>query len=138
MQILDIQDNYRSNIRFNESLVYSITPTSIQVAKKLLDTHPNNTLHILIKSPPKLVTNDLTAKEQNVDLPMELIECLILGIAAKANDMGVLSNDPRTGTSYVVNPYIDRYELAIKKAIDNCYLMPQSLLRKDYYIKGLV
>lgn len=127
MKILDIKDKYRSDINLNEKYVYSINQNKIQVEHSLLKAHSNNSLYILYKEFPQLCTVDIEPKDQKVDLPVELIEILILGMAVKAYGMGALTNDPRTGTSYVQNPYIDRYELAIKKAIDYGYLHEESI-----------
>lgn len=138
MQILDIQDDYESDILLNERLVHLIDTFTIQVERELLNSHKDNTLHILFKKHPELVNSKIDASTQNVDIPIELVECVILGMAAKAHSMGFLSNDPRTGTSYVQNPYIDRYEAAIKKALDNGFIMPTRMARKDWNVKGFV
>ena len=108
MQILDIKDNYQSDINLNEHLVHMVDTFSIQVEKELLNRHKTNTLHILYKDHPKLVDDTLPAQEQKLALPIELIEVLLLGMAVKAYGIGALTNDPRTGSSYVQNPYIDR------------------------------
>lgn len=127
MKILDIKDKYNSDIVLNDRYVYSITQDKIQVEHALLKVHSDNSLYILFKEFPTLCTTDIEPQNQKVDLPIELIEVLILGMAVKAYGMGALTNDPRTGTSYVQNPYIDRYELAIKKAIDSGYLHEESI-----------
>lgn len=138
MQILDIQDDYNSDILLNERLVHLIDTFTIQVERELLNKYGENNLHILFKKHPELVDSTKEANTQNVDIPIELVECVIFGMAAKAHSMGFLSNDPRTGTSYVQNPYIDRYEAAIKKAIDNGFIMPTRMARKDWNMKGFV
>lgn len=138
MQILDIQDDHNSDILLNERLVHLIDTFTIQVERELLNKYSSNKLHILFKKHPELVDSTKEANTQNVDIPIELVECVILGMAAKAHSMGFLSNDPRTGTSYVQNPYIDRYEAAIKKAIDNGFIMPTRMGRKDWDMKGFV
>lgn len=136
MQIIDIKDDYKSDINFNESLVHMIDTYNIQVERKLLDEYKDNTLHILYRKHPQLVTIDKTPDEQKIDLPIELIEVLLLGIAVKAYGMGTLTNDPRTGTSYVQNPYVDRYEVAIKKAIDYGYLPQNKINQRKVTDKG--
>lgn len=138
MQILDIKDDYREQILLNTNYVHMIDTFRIQVEKELLSKHYDNTLHILYKKHPNLVTKDKTPEEQTIDLPIELIDVLLLGIAVKAHGMGTLTNDPRTGTSYVQNPYIDRYELAIKKAMDNGYLPPIDLSKRKVTTKGFI
>lgn len=138
MNILDIQDDYGTKINLNDEYVHTINSTTIQVEKRLLKKHKDNNLHILIREQPKLVDSSLKPEDQMLDLPIELIECLLLGLAVKAHNMGVLTNDPRTGSSYVTNPYIDRYEQAIKKAIDYGYIPAQTLERKDFCRKALV
>ena len=138
MQILDIKDDYKELILLNTKYVHMINTFTIQVEKELLHKHHDNTLHILYRKHPKLVSTQKTPEEQTIDLPIELIDVLLLGIAVKAHGMGTLTNDPRTGTSYVQNPYIDRYELAIKKAIDNGYLPPNDLSKRTVSTKGFI
>lgn len=127
MKILEINDKYHTDIALNDRYVHTVNQDKIQVEQSLLKAHSKNSLFVLYKEFPTLCTIDIDAKDQKVDLPIELIEVLILGMAVKAYGMGALTNDPRTGTSYVQNPYIDRYELAIKKAIDNGYLHGESM-----------
>jgi hypothetical protein len=142
MQILDIKDDYKSPILLNTNLVHMITTFKIQVEKELVNKYKENTLHILYKKHPILLKtkNDdgslCKPEDQKVDLPIELIDVLLLGIAVKAHGMGTLTNDPRTGTSYVQNPYVDRYELAIKKAIDNGYLNQTNINQRTVHTKG--
>lgn len=139
MKILKIEDKYNSEIELNDYCVFNVTPTKIQVEQALLKAYRDNSLYILYKDSPKLCSVDIDPDKQIVDLPPELIEVLILGMAVKAYGMGALTNDPRTGTSYVQNPYIDRYELAIKKAIDYGYLYEDSLVSyRDISKKGFI
>ncbi len=138
MQILDIQDDYQTEIRLNEQKVHKVDTFTIQVEKELLERYDDNTLHILYKRHPKLVDSAIPAQDQKVDIPIELLECILLGMAVKAHSMSILTNDPRTGSSYVQNPYIDRYELAIKKALENGYITSTNFVRKDYKKKGFV
>lgn len=137
MKILQVEDKYRSDIRLNERLVHTLDTNTIQVERKLLKQHKENSLYILHKVPPKLCVDYLSNK-QIVDIPQELIEVLVLGMAVKAHGMGALTNDPRTGTSYVQNPYIDRYELAIKKVLDYGYLPPTRINTRTITTKGFI
>lgn len=138
MQILDIKDNYDNKIILNDELVHMVDTFTIQVEKELLKKYNDNTLHILYKKHPTLLTTEKQPEEQSVDLPIELIDVLLLGIAVKAHGMGTLTNDPRTGTSYVQNPYVDRYELAIKKAIDYGYLPKPRINERKVTDKGFI
>ena len=137
MKILDVQDKYQSDIRLNERLVHTINSNTLQVERELLTEHKDNSLYVLYKVPPKLCKEYLTNK-QIVDIPQALIEALILGMAVKAHGMGALTNDPRTGGSYVQNPYIDRYELAIKKVLDYGYLPPLRINTRTIQTKGFI
>lgn len=76
--------------------------------------------------------------EQEIDLPYQLIEVLMLGISAKARSANVVQIDPRAGTPYTINPYLERYELAIKKAIDSHFTNQQSIGRRDVSVKGFI
>lgn len=139
MRILNIRDKHRTDIALNDRYVHTINQNKIQVEQSLLNSYNNNSLYILYKEFPKLCSVDIEPQNQKVDLPIELIEVLILGMAVKAYGMGALTNDPRTGTSYVQNPYIDRYELAIKKAIDYGYLHEESIQSfRDVRTKGFI
>ena len=138
MQILEIKDEFKSEIKLNEELVHTSSPTEIQVEQKLLNKHTGNNLYVRVKLPPRLVDSTKQASDQSVDLPPELLECLLLGIAVKASSIKALSNDPRTGTSYVQNPYMERYELAIKKARDNGYTPQTSMKTLGVFDKGFV
>ncbi len=77
--------------------------------------------------------------EQEIDLPVQLIEVLMLGIAAKArsdNSLQVMTG--AGGTSYMINPYLERYELAVKKAIDNQFVNQQAIRQRDVSVKGFI
>ena len=136
MQILDIKDDHKSPILLNTNLVHMIDTFNLQVEKELANKFKENTLHILYKKHPQLLTTEKTPEEQKIDLPIELIDVLLLGIAVKAHGMGTLTNDPRTGSSYVQNPYVDRYELAIQKAINNGYLNQTNINQRTVKDKG--
>ena len=136
MQILDIKDDHKSPILLNTNLVHMIDTFNLQVEKELANKFRENTLHILYKKHPQLLTTEKTPYEQKIDLPIELIDVLLLGIAVKAHGMGTLTNDPRTGSSYVQNPYVDRYELAIQKAINNGYLNQTNINQRTVRDKG--
>ena len=159
MQILDIKDDCGNTIRLNESSIHMINTFNIQVTKEFLSKNIDKAIHILYKEHPKLLNskidsegyllddngdkvldeanNAIKATKQKIDLPIELIEVLILGMAVKSYSIRALTNDPRTGTSYVLNPYIDRYELAIQKAINYGYL-PQENLKTDVSRQGFI
>lgn len=137
MQILNIQDKYRSDIKINERFVHTIDTDTLQLEKGFLERYQDNELYILHKVPPRLC-KEWVINSQEVDLPVELIEVLILGMAVKAHGMGALTNDPRTGTSYVQNPYIDRYELAIQKAQQYGYLPPENVTYRSVWDKGFI
>lgn len=74
--------------------------------------------------------------EQEIDLPIQLMELLMLGISCKARSANVLQVDPRAGTPYMINPYLERYELAIKKAIDNQFINQSGIEKRTVYTKG--
>lgn len=76
--------------------------------------------------------------EQEIDLPMQLVEVLMLGISAKARSANVVQLDPRAGTPYTINPYLERYELAIKKAIDSHFVNQQAVRHRDISVKGFI
>ena len=150
MQILDIKDDCGNTIRLNESSIHMINTFNIQVTKEFLSKNIDKAIHILYKEHPKLLSskidsegyllddngdkvldeanNAIKAIKQKIDLPIELI---------KSYSIRALTNDPRTGTSYVLNPYIDRYELAIQKAINYGYL-PQENLKTDVSRQGFI
>lgn len=111
---------------------------NIQVEKDLVNKYAENSLHILYKKHPNLCVTNKLAEEQYVDAPIELLEVLLLGMSVKAHTMGFLTTDPRTGQSYVQNPYIDRYEMAIKKALDAGIIQSTSNKRQDLRKKGFV
>ena len=135
MKILNIEDKHKSDIRLNERLVHTIDVNTLQVEKALLQKFKDNSLYVLYKDSPKLC-KDYLSNKQIVDIPQFLIEVLVL--AVKAHGMGALTNDPRTGTSYVQNPYIDRYELAIKKVLDYGYLPPNRINTRSIEMKGFI
>jgi len=137
MKILNIEDKHKSDIRLNERLVHTIDVNTLQVEKALLQKFKDNSLYVLYKDSPKLC-KDYLSNKQIVDIPQFLIEVLVLGMAVKAHGMGALTNDPRTGTSYVQNPYIDRYELAIKKVLDYGYLPPNRINTRSIEMKGFI
>lgn len=74
--------------------------------------------------------------EQEIDLPIQLIELLMLGISCKARTANVFQMDNRTGTAYAINPYLERYELAIKKAVDNQFINQVGIEKRDVSTKG--
>lgn len=74
--------------------------------------------------------------EQEIDLPVQLIELLMLGISCKARTANVFQMDNRTGTAYAINPYLERYELAIKKAVDNQFINQVGIEKRDVSTKG--
>lgn len=138
MQILKITDNYNNDILLNERGVHMVDTFNIQVEKDLVNKYAENSLHILYKKHPNLCVTDKLAEDQYVDAPIELLEVLLLGMSVKAHTMGFLTTDPRTGQSYVQNPYIDRYEMAIKKALDAGIIQSTSNKRQDLRKKGFV
>lgn len=138
MIILDVQDAYGNTYSTNEYGIHKIDDMTIQVEKAILNKYSSNTLYIRYKDHPNLCVMNIPASQQIVDIPIELLECVLLGMSVKAHTMGFLTTDPRTGQSYVQNPYIDRYEMAIKKAIANGYIQPTRLERKDWEQKGFV
>ena len=44
MKILQVEDKYRSDIRLNERLVHTLDTNTIQVERKLLKQHKENSL----------------------------------------------------------------------------------------------
>lgn len=74
--------------------------------------------------------------EQEIDLPVQLIELLMLGISCKARTANVFQMDNRTGTAYAINPYLERYELAVKKAVDNQFINQVGIEKRDVSTKG--
>lgn len=74
--------------------------------------------------------------EQEIDLPIQLIELLMLGVSCNARKGNVVQLDQRVGTTYIVNPYLERYELAVKKAIDNQYINQPGIEKRTVSTKG--
>ncbi|EAL4587030.1 hypothetical protein NON42_001165 [Campylobacter coli] len=137
-KILEVKDDYKSPIVLNDNLVHNVSPNVIQVEKELANKYDSNTLHILYTKQPKMVTDTLPADQQIVDIPEALLECLLLGIASKVSNIGQLTNDPRTGTSYMPNVYIERYEKAIEKVIGEGFLYQLGLNKRDVHTKGFI
>lgn len=137
-QIIEIKDDYNTPIVLNEEFVHNVNPDVIQVEKSLVNRYENNKLHILYTKSPKMVSDTLPADQQIVDIPIQLLECLILGIASKASNIGQLTQDPRTGTSYMPNVYIERYELAVKKAVNEGFLYQVGLNKRTVSTKGFI
>lgn len=158
LSLLSIVDDYQSNIEINDKFVYFASANTIQITQDLRDKFPTNNLNCVIRLAPTLLqcpkpkyqanSNELTPESKaeiekyltntEIDLPDQLQECLILGIGAKAHSMGFLSNDPRTGTASVVNPYLERYELAVKKAKENGFVHQTDLASRKVWTKGFI
>lgn len=172
--ILDIKDNYKNDIMYDDKFVFIKNYNTLQVEKDFIERYPNNDLHIIVKMNPKLIEIDddireatnfsfsrrpesnLTEEEkqkieikmnnqkkildnfleQEIDLPIQLIELLMLGISCKARTANVFQMDNRTGTAYAINPYLERYELAIKKAVDNQFINQIGIEKRDVSTKG--
>ena len=134
LQILDIQDNHSTDIKLNTKVVHNTKGMhKIQVEKWLLEKYKDNALDILVRLQPDMLKNDgdNTDLDQIVDLPMQLINLLILGMSVKAHSIGVLTVDPRTGTPYNINPYIERYQIELKTAQYLGYLPAQVNVMRD-------
>lgn len=137
-QFLEITDSYNSPIILNDKFVFSVNPETIQITKDLRYKYPDkkNTLYIIYRKEPKLNKAEGDATKQYVDIPPILLECLILGMAKYAHTTGLLTTDQRVGGSYIVNPYLERYELAIKKAIENGFIIDRGIHKRNVYTKG--
>lgn len=77
-------------------------------------------------------------EETYIDLPIQLIECLKLGVSMQASTITSFQVDPRAGTPYSVNPYLERYELAIKKAIDKGFVLRRGIQKRKNQMKGFM
>lgn len=158
LSLISIQDEYDSVIDINSKMVHFASTDVLQVTKELRSKFKDNSLYLVIRlvpellNPPKIQykpnTNVPTDESKQqiqsylentyIDLPIQLQECLILGIGSKAHSMGFLSNDPRTGTASVVNPYLERYELSIKKAKENGFVHQTTLEHRTISTKGFI
>lgn len=172
--ILDIKDEYKNDIMYDDKFVFIKNYNTLQVDKSFIDKYPNNNLHLIVKMNPKLIEIDDDIKEatnssfsrrpetnlteeekqkieiemqnkkkiidnfleQEIDLPIQLIELLMLGISCKARTANVFQMDNRTGTAYAINPYLERYELAVKKAVDNQFINQVGIEKRDISTKG--
>lgn len=74
--------------------------------------------------------------EQEIDCPIQLVELLKLGISCQARTANTLQQDPRVGTTYIINPFLERYELAVKKALENQFLNQPSMDNRPVWVKG--
>lgn len=77
-------------------------------------------------------------EETYIDLPIQLIECLKLGVSMQASTITSFQVDPRAGTPYSINPYLERYELAIKKAIDKGFVLRRGIQKRKNQMKGFM
>ena len=139
--LLDLNDEVKAAINENKARIFGYVENTRQ--------NKITTAQEVIKSDEIINVNSLdnTKKnseilkeflEQEIDLPMQLIEVLMLGISAKARSANVVQIDPRAGTPYTINPYLERYELAIKKAIDSHFVNQQAIRRRDVSVKGFI
>lgn len=140
LQILNVSDSFNSPIILNSQLVFTVNPTTLQIVKELRHKYPDrkNTLYVIYKKFPNLNEDKGDANNQNVDIPKILLECVILGMAKFAHSTGLLTTDTRVGGSYIVNPYLERYELAIKKAFEYGFIQDSDLLTRDIRSKGFL
>jgi hypothetical protein len=74
--------------------------------------------------------------DQEIDCPIQLVELLKLGISCQARTANTLQQDPRVGTTYIINPFLERYELAVKKALENQFLNQPSMDIRPVQVKG--
>lgn len=139
-QFLEVSDDYKSPIILNDRYVFSVNPSTIQITKDLRFRYPDkkNNLHIVYKKAPVLNKAEGDANDQYVDIPPILIECVILGMAKFAHSSGLLTTDQRVGSSYIVNPYLERYELAIKKALENGFIVDRGMHKRTVQTKGFI
>ena len=139
-QFLEVSDDYKSPIILNDRYVFSVNPSTIQITKDLRFRYPDkkNNLHIVYKKAPVLNKAEGDANNQYVDIPPILIECVILGMAKFAHSSGLLTTDQRVGGSYIVNPYLERYELAIKKAFENGFIVDRGMHKRTVQTKGFI
>ena len=139
-QFLEVSDSYKSPILLNDRYVFNVTPDSIQITKDLRYKYPDkqNHLYIVYRKFPELNKAEGDANLQYVDLPPILIECLILGMAKTAHSTGLLTTDQRVGGSYIVNPYLERYELALKKAMEYGFIIDRGVTKRSVRTKGFI
>ena len=139
-QFLEVSDDYKSPIILNDRYVFSVNPSTIQITKDLRFRYPDkkNNLHIVYKKAPVLNKAEGDANNQYVDIPPILIECVILGMAKFAHSSGLLTTDQSVGGSYIVNPYLERYELAIKKALENGFIVDRGMHKRTVQTKGFI
>lgn len=140
-KILDIKDNYRTSIKLNDRIVHMVDDKTIQVEKWFRQKYTDNNLSILYQKSPKLVEYKEGAPldiNQEVDLPPQLLDLLLLAISKNAHSIGQQTIDPRTGTPYLLNPYIERFELAMKNAVDNAKIQPLGTDFRCVHTKGFI
>lgn len=138
-------DKYEKN---NLHLIVKINPKLIEIDDDIkeatntsfsrrpetnLTEEEKKNIELEMQNKQKIIENFL---EQEIDLPIQLIELLMLGISCKARTANVFQMDNRTGTAYAINPYLERYELAIKKAIDNQFINQIGIEKRDVSTKG--
>ena len=140
-KILDIKDNYRTPIKLNDRIVHMVDERTIQVEKWFRQKYTDNNLSILYQKSPNLIEykeGTAFAINQEVDLPPQLLDLLLLAISKHSHSIGQQTIDPRTGTPYLLNPYIERFELAMKNAIDNAKIQPLGTDFRCVHTKGFI
>lgn len=140
--LLEITDEVKAAISENTSRLFGYI-NNTQQNRVTVDREVIKDSEIIdINSIDKSKKNSEILKEfleQEIDLPVQLIEILMLGISAKARSANVSQIITGAGGSaYVINPYLERYELAIKKAIDSQFVNQQAVKTRDVSVKGFI
>ena len=140
-QLLDISDEVKAAVNENTARIFGYVENTKQEKVTSSQEVIESEETINVNSLDKTKKNSEVLKEfleQEIDLPLQLVEVLMLGISAKARTANVVQIDPRAGTPYSINPYLERYELAIKKAVDNQFINQLPVGRRDVSVKGFV
>lgn len=132
-KLITIPDDVQEAIRN----VYSWLPgVNVEVPNKEVNYELEQTTKNIKEEYYKTISKWM--KETYIDLPIQLIECLKLGVSLQASTVGGTQIDPRAGTPYSINPYLERYELAIKKAIDKGFILRRGIQKRKNHMKGFM
>lgn len=139
--LIEINDEVKSAVSENRNRIFGFTENTQQnMVTNNKEVIKDNQI-ININTIDNTKNNSEILKEfleQEIDLPIQLMEVLMLGISAKARSSNVVQIEVRTGSSYIINPYLERYELALKKVIDSHFTNQQSIGRRDVSTKGFI
>lgn len=136
LNYIEAKDDKDSDLSINNKGVFLVDKNTIQVDQNLLNKYTNNTLHILYKKSPEMVTISKTIQEQYVDLPISLLECLIFGMAYYAHTIGIITADmSKAYGGLTVDNLKKTYESSIQKAMAY-QITPQKKRDDNLYESG--